>query len=66
MSVVRLELTVPDDEAYDIADTLVRKHLGTLGERAANVTVDVRTDAEALRDRTILRAASYFMPGGAR
>ena len=66
MSVVRLELTVPDDAAYDVANKLAAEYASVTSSPYASAFVDVRTDAEALRDRTILKAASYFMPDGAR
>lgn len=34
MSVVRLEMTVPDAEAADVANRLAGEHLGVIGERA--------------------------------
>jgi hypothetical protein len=62
VSVVRLELTVPDETAAAIANELVARWLGP--GTATSAVVDVRSDAEAARDRTILRAAAYFLPPG--
>lgn len=61
MSVVRLELTVPDGEAYDVANRLAAEYADITGaSRYAHVVVDVRTEAEALREKTILAAARYL------
>jgi hypothetical protein len=63
MSVVRLELTVPDDDAHDVGNRLVAEYFGVIGDVAhGNVLVEVRSDEDALRERTILAAARYFMP----
>jgi hypothetical protein len=62
MSVVRLEITVAETDAYDLANRLTADYAGSgWNSPYGNVTVDVRTDAEALRDRTILAAARYFL-----
>jgi hypothetical protein len=64
MSVVRLELTVADDEAYDVANRLAAEYANVARpSRYAQAVVDVRSDAEALRDRTILAAARYLKEG---
>jgi hypothetical protein len=64
MSVVRLELTVPDEAAADVANELATRYLGSRIPGVTAGTVDVRTDAEARRDRTLLLAAAYFLPEG--
>ena len=62
MSVVRLELTVPDEDACDVADKLARGYVSVIREQVhGNVLVEVRTDAEALRERVILQAAGHLM-----
>lgn len=64
MSVVRLEVTVPDGQAADVANELAARYLdgGVFVPRPVAVVVSVRTDAEALRDRTIMAALRYFLP----
>jgi hypothetical protein len=61
VSVVRLELTVPDDAAQAVANELAARYLKP-GEATA-AAVDIRSDADAQRDRVILRAAAYFLAG---
>lgn len=64
MSVVRLEITVPDDRADALAEELHRQHVRvsalTRGWRSARV--EILTDARVTRERTILAAAAYFLP----
>ena len=63
MSVVRLEITVPDDQAQDVADELVTRYVRHRpGTSYTAAHVDVRTDARATRDRVILAAAGDFLP----
>ena len=63
MSVVRLEITVPDDQAADVASELVTRYVGHQARPSYTAAhVDVRTDARATRDRVILRAAGDFLP----
>ena len=62
MSRVRLEVTVPDADAGDVAGTLAAQYGGGVdGYSSAHVTVEILTDAEAERERVILRAAAYLM-----
>ena len=47
VSVVRLELTVPDDAAQDVAERLARGYRAVIGDQEhAHVVVDVRTVSE--------------------
>lgn len=62
MSVVRLEITVPDADAHDVANKLAAEYVRAIGSPYASAIVDVRTDADVLRERTILAAARYFLP----
>jgi hypothetical protein len=60
--VVRLEITVPDGQAADVANELAGRYLDV--ERypgATSAVVVVFTDAEARRDRVIAQAAAYFL-----
>ena len=58
MSVVRLELVVPDDDARDVADRLIAGYHGLLGDvPRAHVTVEIRTEEEAMREREARQAA---------
>jgi hypothetical protein len=67
VSVVRLEITVPDADAYEVANKLAAEYLAVIGGGPfANALVEVIADEKALRDRTILRAAGYFMRDGER
>ncbi len=62
MSRVRLEITVPDADAHDLAGVLAARYLGGVeGCPCAHVTVETLTDAEAERERVILQAAAYLM-----
>ena len=63
MSVVRLEITVPDGQAADVANELTSRYTfgAVFDPRPSRVLVIVRTDAEAARDRDILRAAGDFL-----
>lgn len=64
MSVVRLEVTVPDDDAQGVADRMVAGYSSVIGDGPhAHVIVEIRADAVALRDRVILQAARYFVRG---
>ena len=64
MTVVRLELDVPDGkQAADMANALIREHVYPArvpGTASARVTV--LTDFEVQRERTLLAAAQYFYP----
>jgi hypothetical protein len=62
VSVVRLELTVADDAtAARVAQELMARYLQVGGPYTA-ATVDVRSNADATRDRVLLQAARYFLP----
>jgi hypothetical protein len=67
VSVVRLEITVPDSDAHDVASKLWSGYAGVIGGHAhASALVEVIADEKALGDRAILRAAGYFMRDGER
>ena len=64
MSVVRLELDVPEADAAEWAQDLVRDYVNlpvrSPAVRSARVTV--LSDFEVQRERTLLAAAQYFYP----
>jgi len=54
MSRVRLELTVRDEDAEAVAAELIRDYGGLVQDSLyswGNVTVEIRTDEEALQER---------------
>jgi hypothetical protein len=61
VSVVRLELTVADGQADGVAAELTARYVRPGGPYTA-ATVDVRSNADATRDRVLLQAARYFLP----
>ncbi len=62
MSRVRLEITVPDADAHDLAGVLAARYSAGIEDYpCAHVTVETLTDAEAERERVILQAAAYLM-----
>lgn len=64
MSIVRLELTILDGDAYGIANKLAAEYADPakpLVDGCTGAFVRVFTDAEIQRERVILQAASYFM-----
>ena len=65
MTVIRLELDVPDEkQAADMANDLIREYVDpgprTDGRTSARVTV--LSGFEVQRERTLLAAAQYFYP----
>ena len=64
MTVIRLELDVPDEkQAADMANALIREYVypeQIPGRTSARVTI--MTDFEVQRERTLLAAAQYFYP----
>jgi len=64
MTVIRLELDVPDEkQAADMANALIREYVDP-GLRAgwASARVTVLSGFEVQRERTLLAAAQYFYP----
>jgi hypothetical protein len=63
MTVIRLELDVPEKQAADMANALIRDYVypeQISGRTSARVTI--LSDFEVQRERTLLAAAQYFYP----
>lgn len=63
--IIRMDLTIPDEEtARDVANGLSQRYVrsGDVPWTASAVTV--YTEREVRRQRVLLEALSYFMPGG--
>ena len=64
MSVVRLELDIPDEAADALAEELHERYvrISALPEGWRAATVQVIPDEVIQRERVILRALEYFLP----
>jgi hypothetical protein len=62
MSVIRLELTVPDqDKAYELANQIMKDVRAISNEAVTARMITVDTDMKAEMRRTILAAASLYV-----